>query len=229
MNVGIRVEGRIDENVPRPVKNGLVFISVRPKQYNQIDWRPKSIPSNRSDYDMFPLYTDCQSLSEEGTFKFENLPPGILDVIVLGDGFVWKNQSTNETGNVPQSFDLQRPTTQVVIATEPSKTVELVVRDQRGKPAAGIPIDFEIWAKFIGSIQQQPSVIYTYSQPNQKYYLEKYRLTDKEGRVVFNNLPTFVHGFYQFQDGASPKYLVTPSPDPLKTGVTNNFKVRLYE
>jgi hypothetical protein len=55
MKPGIRLEGRLDDNAPRPVTNGRVLISVRSKE--------------------FPAWTNWQQVDEVFK-KFPNVPTG---------------------------------------------------------------------------------------------------------------------------------------------------------
>ena len=79
MQPGIRLEGRLDDNVPRPVKNGRVLISVRPKEipawtnFAEVDDILKEFPN-------ITFWRSYRPIAEDGTFVFESIPPGGLDV-----------------------------------------------------------------------------------------------------------------------------------------------------
>jgi beta-lactamase regulating signal transducer with metallopeptidase domain len=150
MKPGIRVEGRLDDQVPRPVTNGRVLIDVRPPQIPAFD--------NYSDVEnIFKEYPDVRywktyrSIAPDGTFVFESVPPGGLDVVAVGDGFV--SSSGGVFGNknngqikpikgfcLPQAFALTAPVTQVVVATEPSATLEVRAKNREGRPMPNIKI-----------------------------------------------------------------------------------------
>jgi beta-lactamase regulating signal transducer with metallopeptidase domain len=150
MKPGIRLEGRLDDRVPRPVKNGRVLISVRPKEFPA--W------TNHADVvDIFKKYptvnfwTSYRPIAEDGTFVFESIPPGGLDVIVHGDGFVSQNGGdfSQRVGSkfekipgfaVPQAFPLVTPTTKIEVLTEPTSTLQLTAKTKSGKPVKGATV-----------------------------------------------------------------------------------------
>ena len=138
MKPGIRLEGRLDDQVSRPVKNGRVLIMVRPKEF------PASlVPEDMGDlfekYGYFHFWKSYRPIAEDGSFVFESIPPGEVDVIVHGDGFVSKsigqvkNRIHSQLVNgpvigVPQPFPLVAPTTKIEVVTEPTATLELTAK-----------------------------------------------------------------------------------------------------
>jgi hypothetical protein len=147
MKPGTRVEGRIDDQAPRPVKNGRVLISVRPKEFPA--WL---VPEDAGDlfkkYGHFDFWRSYRPIAEDGSFVFESIPPGEADVIVHGDGFVSKSigqvkdriNGTLVNGpviGIPQPFALAAPTTKIEVVTEPTATLELTAKTKQGKPVAG--------------------------------------------------------------------------------------------
>ena len=152
MKPGIRIEGRLDDRVPRPVKNGRVLIDVRPPQlpawtnYDQVDAIMKRYP----DY-WETFWRTYRPIAEDGTFVFESVPPGGLDVVAMGDGFVSSSGGVfgnNNNGQfkpardfcLPQPFTLTAPVTQIEVATEPSATLEVHAHTRQGRPVPGIEI-----------------------------------------------------------------------------------------
>jgi beta-lactamase regulating signal transducer with metallopeptidase domain len=150
MKPGIRLEGRVDDRVARPVKNGRVLISVRPKEFPA--WL---VPEDAGD--LYQKYGDYRwrsyrPMAEDGSFVFESIPPGEVDVIVHGDGFVSKSigQTKNRSPRgqlvagpnfgIPQPFALTAPTTKIEVVTEPTATLELTAKTKQGKPVAGAAI-----------------------------------------------------------------------------------------
>lgn len=157
MRPGIRLEGRLDASVPRPINDGRVVVSVRPKELPTsliIEDYAKAF----EDYGEFHVWKSHRRISEDGTFLFESLPPGELDVVVLGDGFVSRsigklqnrvkaNEGSDETKvidgpriGIPQTFPLTAPMTRVEVLTEPTATVELTARTAAGSPVAGATV-----------------------------------------------------------------------------------------
>jgi hypothetical protein len=156
MKPGIQLEGRLDEKVPRPVKNGRVLISVRPNEfpawnnYADVDHILKKYPN-------FYPWKSYRPIAEDGTFVFESIPPGGLDVIVHGDGFVSQNggdfsQRINSKlvkipgFALPQAFPLVSPTTKIEVLTEPTATLELTAKT-RGESPLRVPpsISIQTW------------------------------------------------------------------------------------
>ena len=144
MKPGIRLEGRLDDSVPRPVKNGRVMISIRPPEY----------PATNVIEDFYDLdaknggrnfWHSYRPINADGTFVFESVPPGEADVAVVGDGFATKSEGQlyNRVNGVlkkspgltiPQSFPLTAPVTQITVQTEPTATLEFTATSKKGQP-----------------------------------------------------------------------------------------------
>ncbi|MEZ6063954.1 MAG: hypothetical protein R3C19_26720 [Planctomycetaceae bacterium] len=84
LHAGTRVEGTIDKQVPRPVANGVVTISVITGSDNN-DWRAKS------------QWADWTPIREDGTFTFDSLPRGdVVQMIAVCDGWVSSHPEAKE-------------------------------------------------------------------------------------------------------------------------------------
>ena len=245
MKPGIRLEGRLDDKVPRPVKNGRILISVRPNEFPA--W------NNYADVDhilkKYPHYYPWKSyrlIAEDGTFVFESIPPGGLDVIAHGDGFVSQNggdfsQRINSKlvkvpgFALPQAFPLVSPTTRLEVLTEPTATLELTAKTQGGKPVEG------------ATVYLSPNVVRMngiFGDLN-KYSEEPFRTlsplpnvsysatTDKNGVAVVRNIPATTRGMEVFH----PQFQV-PLQEPngwrdrhirtqFSPGTTNNYELAL--
>src|SRR5581483_6319320 len=151
MKPGVRLEGRIDEKVPRPVKQGRVLISVRPKQFPAF-LVPEDYGDLMEKFGNLKFWKSYRPIAEDGSFVFESIPPGEVDVIVYGDGFNSKNggQPKNRingqlvTGlviGVPQAFPLNAPVTKVEVLTEPTATLEVTAKTESGTPVEGATVD----------------------------------------------------------------------------------------
>jgi len=245
MKPGIRLEGRIDDKVPRPIKNGRVLISVRPKEfpawnnYADVDDILKKYPN-------FYPWKSYRPIAEDGTFMFESIPPGGLDVIVHGDGFVSKSGGDFLQRNgsklvkvrgfaLPQAFPLVAPTTKIVVATEPTATLELTAKTKWGKPVEGATVylnpNVVRMGGILGDMRQSSEEPYRKLPPlpNVPYFAT----TDKDGVAVILNIPATDRGMqvedadYQIplQDpkGWRDRYIhMTFSP-----GMTNKFDLTL--
>ncbi|HTU26000.1 MAG TPA: M56 family metallopeptidase, partial [Pirellulales bacterium] len=123
-----RVAGRLDPAVPRPVKNGRVVASIIEKREG--DWAGLHWAATAT--------TDV-----DGTFVFEDLPRGDLQVIALCDGFIAKagippafaGESADPTS--PQVFHLSEAENEIVVKMVPSASCRVRVLDPDGNPLAG--------------------------------------------------------------------------------------------
>ena len=216
MKPGIRLEGRIDDKVPRPVKNGRVLISVRPKEfpawnnYADVDDLLKKYPN-------FQNWKSYRPIAEDGTFVFESVPPGGLDVIVHGDGFVSQNGGDFEQREnsklvkvpgfaLPQAFPLVAPTTKIVVATEPTATLEVTAKTKTGKPVEGVTVNVNPNVVRMGGIfgnmrtSSEEPFRKMIPLPNIPYSAT----TDKNGFAVIRNIPASDRGMEVY----GPQYQV---------------------
>ena len=196
MKPGIRLEGRLDDNVPRPVTNGRVIIGVRSKEFpawtnwNQIDAIFKKFPN-------VPEWKSYRLIAPDGTFVFEAVPPGELDVIVHGDGFASKNGGTYAHNfGVPQAFPLVAPVTKIEVATEPTATLDFTAKTRDGKPVAGAwvglnPNIIRINGIF-GDLRRSSEEPFNHLAPLPDVpYSTK---TDQDGIAIIRNVPACTSG-----------------------------------
>ncbi len=203
MKPGIRLEGRLDDEVARPVTNGRVLIHVRSKEFEPLE--NQAVPMQSHGY--FRGWSSFRPIAEDGSFVFESVPPGEVDVAVHGDGFVSRDGGQMMTTfygrrvprrdiRVPQVFDLAAPITNIEIATEPTATLQITARTKRGMPIEGATISAAPnlvriggifgWAEHLTSEEPwrdlPPLPDYPYSA-----------VTDENGIAVLRNLPAH-HG-----------------------------------
>lgn len=225
MKPGIRLEGRIDNTVPRPVQNGRVMVSMRPPQYPVSDVIEDfyAADDKYGGYNARQFWHSYRPINADGTFVFESVPPGEADVVVLGDGFA--SQTTGQLHNrihgmlstngptmvIPQAFPLTAPATQIEIQTEPTATLEFTARTKSGQPIAGVwvgmyPSAFRMWGPFgwNKNSSEEP-----FRQIPQLSNLDFSGKTDGNGRLVMSNLPAETRGF----EVDDPNYQV-PLQDP---------------
>jgi beta-lactamase regulating signal transducer with metallopeptidase domain len=197
MKPGIRVEGHLDANVPRPVTNGRVIIGVRSREFpawtnwNQIDAIFKRFPN-------VPGWRSYRLIASDGTFVFESVPPGELDVIVHGDGFASKNGGTYARNfGVPQPFPLTVPVTRIEVATEPTATLEFTGKTKAGKPIAGAwvglnPNVIRIGGGLFGDMRSSSEEPFNHLAPlPDVVYSAK---TGEDGIAVIRNVPACTGG-----------------------------------
>ena len=139
---GITVRGSLAPPVARPVDNGRVIVNAWPRGEN-----PQTYP---------PQWHAWAKVIDNGTFEIPNLPPGdsasqeqsvtvnwsnppsVLEIVAICDGFV----STNGAGqfpsmHYPQKFILGTNDLHVTLGMEPTACLEVLVRDNEGKPLPG--------------------------------------------------------------------------------------------
>ncbi|HXI84453.1 MAG TPA: M56 family metallopeptidase [Verrucomicrobiae bacterium] len=207
MKTGIRLEGRIDDNVPRPVKNGRVLISVRPMEipaYLDIN-TPRSLAAQ---YGNFRPWHSYRLIAEDGSFVFESIPPGEVDVVVLGDGFVSKNGGEAKFAGsspqplrigVPQPFPLAAPVTKIEVVTEPTATFDLTTKTRSGKPVEGATVVLSPnvlrMNGIFGEMEHSSEEPFRKLNPLPRGRALYSGVTDASGEVVIPNLPASERGF----------------------------------
>ena len=199
---GIRLEGHLDASVPRPVNNGRVLIAVRPPQIPAyLD--PKDAAALIEKYGYFHLWHSYRPIAADGSFVFESIPPGEVDVVVLGDGFASKSTTTMHNGKtvhpgqfgVPQPFPLTAPLTRVEIVTEPTATLEVHVHTKQGAPIndadVGVyPNIFRMGGIFGLMTDSSEDPFKNLPRLPHPPYRGK---TDQNGHVVLQNIPALGH------------------------------------
>jgi beta-lactamase regulating signal transducer with metallopeptidase domain len=197
MKPGIRLEGRLDDNVPRPVKNGRVLISVRPKEFPAWTTNWEDVNPVFKKFPNVSFWKSYRPIAPDGTFVFESLPPGGLDVIVHGDGFASKDGGTFvHNFGVPQSFPLEAPTTRIEIATEPTATLEFTAKTKDQKPVSGATVDLNPNVIRIGGIfgDMRRSSEEPFNKPAPLAEVPYSAKTDKDGVAVIRNVPACTGG-----------------------------------
>jgi len=247
MKPGIRLEGRIDDNVPRPVKNGRVLINVRPKEFPPV-LVPEELGDLYEKYGYLRFWKSYRPIAEDGTFLFESIPPGELDVVVHGDGFVSKSigQVKNRRDSklvpgpsigIPQPFPLVSPVTKIEVITEATATFELTTRTKSGTPVEGVTVGLDPnvlrMHGIFGEMEHSSEEPFRNLNPLPKGRALYSGVTDKKGVVVISNLPAFTRDFQIYH----PQFEV-PLQDPkgwrnrvvhvrFSPGMTNKLELTL--
>jgi hypothetical protein len=126
---GNRIVGRLDASVPRPVASGVVVLEVVPDE---------SQPRGES-----VVWHTWSPIDANGTFRFDGLPPGKVEIVALCDGHVSRDGESNRRGiRGPQKFLLTEPELTVDLAMEPTATFELTALDDRGQFIEGATVNF---------------------------------------------------------------------------------------
>jgi beta-lactamase regulating signal transducer with metallopeptidase domain len=152
MMPGIRVEGRLDAKVPRPVRNGWVQLSVHDEESDTREARiARLVPRGGNT----GFWISHRPIAADGSFAFESVPSGELKAIVHGDGFISVSEPEPSfsraglgapsepprpiTRAVPQSFAGKGPLTKIEIATEATANVRVKLTHD-GHPVAGAKV-----------------------------------------------------------------------------------------
>jgi hypothetical protein len=228
---GIRLEGRLDDAVTRPVKNGRVMISIRPPEYPATNVIEDFYGLDTKYGDRSPWHS-YRPINADGTFVFESVPHGEADVVVVGDGFATKSEgqlynrihgdiAKGPRMTVPQSFPLAAPLTQITVKTEPTATLEFTATTKSGKPIENV------WVGMFPSAFRMPGMYGWIRTPSESPFREIAPLPDlrnaytgktgPDGTLVIRNIPAEVGGGL---DVDSEKYQV-PLQDP--KGWRNRF------
>jgi hypothetical protein len=129
---GVRVDGRLDESVPRPVREGRVCTRVFEEGHD----------GNSS----APVWIGWRRVSAEGKFVFESLPPGRMEIIGMCNGFVSANGMPLKGGTtsqrLPQLFPITGRERGITLQMEMAASCEVTVLDDAGKPLAGAMASF---------------------------------------------------------------------------------------
>ena len=144
---GVRVEGRLDAQVPRPIKNGRVVAGIK---------------TGHNDYGNNWGWEATATIAADGTFVFESLPPDEnLQLIAVCDGWistsptraeVMKYAEANQFGVdyrgpmngvvSPHLYRLKGAAIQPVVPMRRAANCEVHVADEANKPLGGAQVDF---------------------------------------------------------------------------------------
>jgi beta-lactamase regulating signal transducer with metallopeptidase domain/protocatechuate 3,4-dioxygenase beta subunit len=214
---GLSIKGRLDESVPRPVRDGIVTgLVVSPLEGN-------------ADVNQMPVWEVFTTIKEDGSFELKNLPPdgAVLSVIVLADGFVSKDPLGGANGNVhsPQQFKFNVPQP-ITVWMEPTGSIRIKVRQPNDQPLAGAVVGIspnqafghstsiigtgfnrQDYLRWLWDIDEGKDVEFVRKQHDDQIPFTS--TTDKNGEAVIHNVPAGVQRLYVF----SPPYELPFSSD----------------
>ncbi|MBX3413169.1 MAG: carboxypeptidase regulatory-like domain-containing protein [Pirellulales bacterium] len=196
MEPALRVAGRLDESVPRPVKNGRIV--------SQIILRDDDNFGDRL------IWRGCATVEADGSFVLERMPRGDVQVIAICDGFMARSGDAPEFAaehekqhpgqNRPQVFLLGDQPEPITIAMTPTAECRVHVVDDSGESVENAKVAFwpnvfwwgggsQIYCEpFVDSRQmlEDPDRIKNFLAPKDGLYQAQ---TDAEGNAVVRNLP----------------------------------------
>jgi len=198
---GVRVEGRLADDIQRPIRDGYVAADVG----NQVDGRE---PGKRM------RWLDRAEIDEDGKFVFESLPPNeVLQMIPICDGWVpslpnkdsilkfYPNgvgQLDNNFFSLPQLIQLSNETVTPILEMEPGASVCVTVSDQDGNPVQSATVVMwpnQLWfgggSQLLGaSYPTRERLLIERRGESLKHMPTPYTSkTDKDGVAVISNLP----------------------------------------
>ncbi len=245
MKPGLRIEGRLDARVPRPVKNGRVVVSVRPPQFPALTI-PEEIGDLHKRFGPLQPWHSHRPIAEDGSFVFESVPPGELDLVCHGQGFVSTNGGIprNRMSNgsiragliigVPQVFPLQAPVTRIDVITERTATLRLVATTLDGKPVAGArvvtsPNMMRLPGGLFAEPERSSEEVFRTLDPLPELPYET--VTGQDGVAVLTDIPSCARGL----DVIHPDLVVPLDPEmtdrwvrfKLTPGLTTEVAVKL--
>ena len=156
---GVRVEGRLADTVPRPIKNGRVVARIVEAQTGWINGS---------------YWEAAADIATDGTFVFASLPPtSDLQVTAICDGWVSKNPTDDEVEDrwkqvygqaldphrlhmglvFPQVFRLEGDSIKATIPMSRTATYEVTVLDENDQPIPGARVGHWPNVLFYGSGQ----------------------------------------------------------------------------
>ena len=113
---GVSVHGRLDDSVPRPVKNGRVVVNIWPQGA-----KPQENP---------PRWHAWSAVKADGSFVISWLPEGDLEIVAMCDGFVSTNGPGRSRMRYPQTHSISSNDLHLAIGMEPTTRLEVKVTDQ---------------------------------------------------------------------------------------------------
>ena len=208
LSPGIRISGKLNSRVPRPVQNGFVmlhqFPSYIPKATEMVDW------------------CDWAKIKEDGTFEFASIPrTGRVQLIATCDGWIaspqrkWTWQGLTRSSFIEgQSFDVDEKDLEVELKMEQAMELRVLVKDADGSPISNAKVGLspnQIWkdlgSQILGSRWSSRDLIRkqlepNYPLPNGRESWSKYSAdTDGKGIALVRNLPESSEHFYVHAKG----------------------------
>ena len=206
LKAGKRFAGKLDESVPRPVLDGHVDLNVVAGGGNAdhpLDWR---------------AHTD---IAPDGSFVFESLPQGPVQLIAFCDGYVSKSPDAvaGWPSRKPHTFESPPGAGIAVVAMEPAATVRVHVADEKGRPVAGARAHLNpnvTWAGrqsgIFGIAFATEEVLRMGAEARRKGWSARGRghrflgLTDELGAVIIPNVPAGKQTLLVITKGYEPAF-----------------------
>ncbi len=193
---GLTLVGRLDDSVPRPIRNGSAIVT----SYSAETDLETRFPSDEGRRDLG--WRARQPIASDGSFVFESLPPGKLEIIASCEGYV--SRSASEEGYAtmvePQRFLFGESTGPIELVMIPAASAEVTVLDDLGQPLPDARVAFSPnvqWARSRSTLfmaDRDSEELLRRRLNGGRTQLERPRhsfaaLTDRQGIATVHNLP----------------------------------------
>jgi hypothetical protein len=128
LSPGIAIRGKLSEQVPRPIKNGVVIAVHMPLPAGP-NW-DENLPSVE--------FHDSCKINEDGSFGWDSMPrTGKIQLIAMCDGWAGLN-SQNGASVYGQVFEVDETSLDVELEMQPTFDAKFRIVDENEQPLTGI-------------------------------------------------------------------------------------------
>ncbi len=188
---GVKLTGRLDDTVPRPVRNGWIEAHVFPPEAGDL-----TVGNPR-----YVEWSAHAPVRDDGTFELDGLPLGYAAVTAGCDGAIstGERRPGYDALGFPILVSLSEPSTDVELAMAATATTVIRAIGPKGEPVAGALIDF--WPS-MNYLFRYTTVIRNPLLPFGESQAREYTgVTDDAGIARIENLPPWVPEFFVTSDG----------------------------
>ena len=209
LKAGIRIEGRLSDDVPRPVNKGRIIATA----------------NEGSDYESTVGWGIAVDITADGTFVIESVPQvNTLQLVAICDGWVSRSPSKKEVNAYAKAHQIEKlqgidpsacsvaaqlirlnaPVVETTIAMDPTTSCEVLVLDEKGNPLPEARVSFfpnhcmhNSGSSLLGDMSDTASVIRRHLLTGDRSWKspessneEKYSvITTEQGIAVVSGLP----------------------------------------
>jgi peroxiredoxin len=168
MKPGMTVTGKVDDTIPRPITQGIIYSEVTCPHGDNED----------SGY----RWETMTGISSDGTFRLNSIPPGTLALMGSCKGFMRRTEQSYPSLTVP-----------IVLQMEPTSSAKLSFEDADGKPLPNVKASIFVGSGFGGIDDDSTSGIFGNEAkgalPSFTESFEHYAISDASGIATITDLP----------------------------------------